>query len=319
LTEGVHPQAYEIWGLMAKKKYVVVGTGAIGTLVADQLAAAGHSVIAISRHAAPSKSPMVEHVAGDASDATFLARQAADAAAIFNCVNPPYHRWPQEWPPIAASLLHAAEETGAVLTTLSNLYAYGVPTGPLTPETPLRAIYAKGQVRGQMWLDAKAAHDANKIRATEVRASDFIGPTGFGIINRLVPSIVAGKNVQVLGNPEAPHSWTYTVDVAKTLIAAAQNKAAWGRAWHVPTNPPRTQRQVVEELAKAAGVAPVKASAVPNTLLRFLGLFNPQMREVLITMYQFEQPFVIDDTATRRELGLAPTRWEEVLQATVDK
>lgn len=304
---------------MAKKKYVVVGTGAIGTLVADQLAAAGHSVIAISRHAAPSKSPMVEHVAGDASDAKFLARQAVDAAAIFNCVNPPYHRWPQEWPPIAAALLHAAEETGAVLTTLSNLYAYGVPTGPLTPETPLRATYAKGQVRGQMWLDAKAAHDANKIRATEVRASDFIGPTGFSAINRLVPDIVEGKRVQLLGNPDAPHSWSYTVDVAKTLIACAQNKAAWGRAWHAPTNPPRTQRQVVEELAKAAGVAPVKASAVPNTLLRFLGLFNPQMREVLITMYQFEQPFVIDDTATRRELGLAPTRWEEVLEATVAK
>ena len=308
-----------MWGCMAKKKYVVVGTGAIGTLVADQLAAAGHSVIAISRHAAPSKSPMVEHVAGDASNATFLARQAVDAAAIFNCVNPPYHRWPQEWPPIAAALLHAAEETGAVLTTLSNLYAYGVPTGPLTPETPLRATYAKGQVRGQMWLDAKAAHDANKIRATEVRASDFIGPTGFSAINRLVPDIVAGKRVQLLGNPDAPHSWTYTVDVAKTLIAAAQNKTAWGRAWHAPTNPPRTQRQVVEELAKSAGVAPVKASAVPNTLLRFLGLFNPQMREVLITMYQFEQPFIIDDTATRRELGLAPTRWEEVLQATVVK
>ena len=304
---------------MAKKKYVVVGTGAIGTLVADQLAAAGHSVIAISRHAAPSKSPMVEHVAGDASDAKFLARQAVDAAAIFNCVNPPYHRWPQEWPPIAAALLHAAEETGAVLTTLSNLYAYGAPTGPLTPETPLRATYAKGQVRGQMWLDAKAAHDANKIRATEVRASDFIGPTGFSAINRLVPDIVAGKRVQLLGNPDAPHSWTYTVDVAKTLIAAAQNKTAWGRAWHAPTNPPRTQRQVVEELAKAAGVAPVKASAVPNTLLRLLGIFNSEMREVLITMYQFEQPFVIDGTATRRELGLTPTAWEEVLQATVSQ
>ena len=304
---------------MAKKKYVVVGTGAIGTLVADQLAAAGHSVIAISRHAGPSANPRVQHIAGDASDATFLVQQAVDAAAIFNCVNPPYHRWPQEWPPIAAALLHAAEESGAVLTTLSNLYAYGAPTGPLTPETPLRATYAKGQVRGQMWLDAKAAHDANKIRATEVRASDFIGPTGFSAINRLVPDIVAGKRVQLLGNPDAPHSWTYTVDVAKTLIAAAQNKTAWGRAWHAPTNPPRTQRQVVEELAKAAGVAPVKASAVPNTLLRFLGIFNSEIREVLITMYQFEQPFVIDDTATRRELGLTPTAWEEVLQATVSQ
>ena len=302
---------------MAKKKYVVVGTGAIGTLVAEQLADDGHSVIAISRHAEPSATPRVQHIAGDASDAKFLARQAVDAAAIFNCVNPPYHRWPQEWPPIAAALSHAAEESGAVLTTLSNLYAYGAPIGPLTPETPLRATYAKGQVRGQMWLDAKAAHDANKIRATEVRASDFIGPTGFSAINRLVPYIVAGKRVQLLGNPDAPHSWTYTVDVAKTLIAAAQNKTAWGRAWHVPTNPPRTQRQVVEELAKAAGVAPVKTSAVPNTLLRLLGIFNSEVREVLITMYQFEQPFIIDDTATRRELGLSPTAWEEVLQATV--
>jgi nucleoside-diphosphate-sugar epimerase len=304
---------------MANKKYVVVGTGAIGTLVADQLAADGHSVITISRHAAPSKSPMVEHVAGDASNAKFLARQSIDSAAIFNCVNPPYHRWPQEWPPIAAALLHAAEESGAVLTTLSNLYAYGVPTGPLTPETPLRATYTKGQVRGQMWLDAKAAHDAKRIRATEVRASDFIGPTGFSVINRLVPDIVAGKGIQFLGNPDAPHSWTYTVDVARTLITAAQKKTAWGRVWHAPTNPPRTQRQVVDDLANAAGVGPVKVSVVPNALLRLLGLFNPQMREVLITMYQLEQPFIIDDSATRNELGLAPTPWREVLHATVSQ
>ncbi|MFM8690228.1 MAG: NAD-dependent epimerase/dehydratase family protein, partial [Candidatus Limnocylindrus sp.] len=270
---------------MAKKKYVVVGAGAIGSLVDDQLAADGHMVTTISRSGPSSTNPRVEHVAGDAGDATFLARMAADAAAIFNCVNPPYHRWPQEWPPIAAALLHAAESSGAVLTTLSNLYAYGIPDGRLTPETPFRAAYAKGIVRGQMWLDAKAAHDAGRVRATEVRASDFIGPTGFSAINRLVPNIVAGKNVQLLGSPDSPHSWTYTVDVAKTLIAAAQNKAAWGRAWHVPTNPPRTQRQVVEELAKAAGVGPVKVSVVPNALLRLLGLFNPQMREVLITMY----------------------------------
>lgn len=304
---------------MAKKKYVVVGSGAIGSLVADQLAADGHMVTTISRSGSSSTNPRVEHVVGDAGDATFLARMAADAAAIFNCVNPPYHRWPQEWPPIAAALLHAAESSGAVLTTLSNLYAYGEYDGPLTPETPLRAAYAKGIVRGQMWLDAKAAHDAGRVRATEVRASDFIGPTGFSAINRLVPNIVAGKNVQLLGNPDVLHSWTYTVDVAKTLIAAAQNKAAWGRVWHVPTNPPRTQRQVVEELAKAAGVGPVKVSVVPNALLRLLGLFNPQMREVLITMYQFDQPFVIDDVATRKELGLSPTPWDEVLHATVNR
>ena len=142
-----------------------------------------------------------------------------------------------------------------------------------------------------------------------------IGPIGSGALD--LP--LACARAKALANKPLKFTVTGPHMLAKTLIAAAQNKTAWGRAWHVPTNPPRTQRQAVEELAKAAGVAPVKASAVPNTLLRFLGLFNPQMREVLITMYQFEQPFIIDDTATRRELGLAPTRWEEVLQATVVK
>ena len=54
-----------------------------------------------------------------------MARLAEGAAVIYNCVNPPYHRWPADWPPIAASVLGAAERSGAVLVTLSNLYGYG--------------------------------------------------------------------------------------------------------------------------------------------------------------------------------------------------
>jgi hypothetical protein len=36
-------------------------------------------------------------------------------------------------------------------------------------------------------------------------------------------------------------------------------------------------------------------------------------------MYQFEQPFVMDDSATRKELGVTPTPWKEVLAKTVGK
>ena len=301
------------------KRYVVVGTGAIGTLVAARLAADGHAVTTISRRGVGPKSPFVENVAGDATDAALLSKRADGAAAIFNCVNPPYHRWPQEWPPIATAMLTAAEQSGAVLVTLNNLYAYGTPDGALTPDTPLRAAYAKGKVRGQMWLDAKAAHDAKRLRATEVRASDFIGPNGESAVIRLVPDILAGKSVQVLGSADAPHTWSYTGDVADTLIACADNKAAWGRAWHVPSNPPRTQREVVDDLADASGVKRVKVSVVPKLLIRLLGIFSPFMRELPITMYQFEKPFIMDDSATRKELGLKPTPWKEVLAKTVGK
>jgi hypothetical protein len=37
------------------------------------------------------------------------------------------------------------------------------------------------------------------------------------------------------------------------------------------------------------------------------------MRE---TVYQFERPYVLDSSAITRELGLAPTPWDDVCRAT---
>ena len=120
----------------------------------------------------------VEHRAVDAADAEALARAAAGADVLYNAVNPAYHRWPTDWPPVAAALLTAAERTGAVLVTMGNLYGYGRPSAPMTPETPLAATDVKGRVRNRMWADALAAHEAGRVRVTEARAADFVGPAG---------------------------------------------------------------------------------------------------------------------------------------------
>src|SRR6266545_2821444 len=83
-----------------------------------------------------------------------------------------YHRWLTDWPPLASSLLTAAERSGAVLVSASNLYGYGPVDGPITPETPLAATQPKLRLRAQMWRDALAAHQAGRLRTSEVRASD---------------------------------------------------------------------------------------------------------------------------------------------------
>lgn len=300
-------------------RFLIVGSGTIGTLVAEQIAADGHHGLLVSRSGSGPTHSNIDKVAVDAKQSDDIARLANGRDAIFNCVNPLYHRWPTDWPPIADSLLSAAESSNAVLVTLGNLYPYGKVTTPMSPDNPPAADYEKAKVRAQMWRDAIAAHQAGRIRATEVRASDFIGPRAESHLGeRVVPRILAGKRCQVLGATNQLHSWTYVEDVARTLISCAQNQIAWGRVWHVPSNPPRTVQEAINDLADAAGVARVKVSAIPTAILRIMEIFSPLVRELPKTMYQFTAPFIIDDSATRAELGCQPTPWNEVLSRTID-
>lgn len=296
-------------------KHLIVGAGPVGSAAARLLADRGEEVVVVTRTGAAA-GPLdgVRRLHLDAADTAALTAAAEGAAALYNCANPPYHRWAEVWPPLAASLLTAAERTGAVLATVSNLYGYGAVDGPMSPDSPLRSVSVKGGVRAAMWREALAAHRDGRVRATEVRGSDYLGPGVTAALDgRAFGRALAGRTVQVLGDPDAPHSWTSPADAARLLVTVAAEERAWGRAWHVPSNPPRSQRQVVADLCAAAGRPAPKVTAIPGPVLALLGLVNPTVRAVRETAYQFERPFVIDDTATREAFGLEPQPWERIV------
>jgi nucleoside-diphosphate-sugar epimerase len=306
--------------------HVVVGAGPIGSGIARLLAGQGHQVKIVTRSGSgPAAHEGIERIAADAADSQAVTKLTHGAAALYNCANPPYHRWPELWPPLAAALLHAAEASGPVLVTISNLYGYGpaqVSIGrpgydeahPMTEQTPLAAIGKKGQVRAKMWHDALAAHEAGRIRATEVRASDYVGAGANAVLgDRVVPRLLRGQAVTLLGRTDRPHTWSYTGDVAALAVKVAVEERAWGRAWHAPSSPPRTQRQAVDDLARVAGVGQVPVRTVPKAMLRGIGAFSPLMRELRETQYQFSEDFVMDSRPAQREFGLDPTGWDDVL------
>jgi nucleoside-diphosphate-sugar epimerase len=297
--------------------HLVVGAGPIGTATAARLAAAGESVTLVSR-SGRGAAPGITAVGADASSTARMSELAADAVAIYNCANPAYHRWPTDWPPISNALLSAAQTSGSVLATVSNLYGYGPVSGAMREDLPLAARGPKGRVRAQMFHDARAAHEAGRLRMTEVRGSDYVGPGAQSHLGeRVVPALLAGKRVSVIGSPDQPHTWTYTHDVARMLVTAAADERAWGRAWHVPSNPPRTQREAIADLADVAGVPMVKVGTVPRLALRALGLVNPMMRELGETYYQFSEPFVMDSSDAETTFEIAPTPWSDVLEHTL--
>ncbi|HEY5788909.1 MAG TPA: NAD-dependent epimerase/dehydratase family protein, partial [Microlunatus sp.] len=248
------------------KMYVIVGAGPVGRHTAEVLRERGDEVRLVTRSGRVHLDG-VESVAADASDSAALSRLTEGAAALFNCANPvDYTTWEQIWPPLAESLLAAAERTGATLVTASCLYPYGPTDAPMVEGQPDAATDHKGRLRAAMWAEARSRHEAGRLRAVEVRGADYVGAGvgGNGHITRHLSTATQGKTAWVIGKPDLPHSWTDVADMARTLAAVADRPEAWGRVWHAPTGAPHSQREALTDVLAAGGHTPVAVRAIPR-------------------------------------------------------
>lgn len=287
--------------------HVIVGAGPVGTSLARELLAGGEQVRMVTRSG--SGIDGTERVAADAGDAARLVELSTGASAVYNCVNPPYDKWAQAWPPIANALLTAAERSGAVLAITGNLYVYGPVDAPMTEQTPMAATGTKGRVRAAMWRDALAAHEAGRIRTFEVRGSDYLG--GNSLLSQIVlPAWHKGRRALLPARLDLPHSFTDVRDVARLLAVGARDERAWGRVWHVPSPAPSTLGAVTAIAADQLGV-PDKVGTLPYAALWAAGLFNPFVKELRETQHQVRTPFVLDSSVAQETFGLMPHTIEE--------
>ncbi|MET7425302.1 NAD-dependent epimerase [Dactylosporangium sp. NPDC005555] len=291
---------------------VIVGAGAVGSIVAERLAVFGEHVRIVSRSGAGPVHPLIERVAADAADGVALRSVTAGASVIYNCVNPQYHAWPADWPPINDALIRAAAAGDAVLAITGNLYGYGRVDRPMTEDTPLAATGHKGRVRVRMWQDALAAG----IRTFEARASDYISPT-LSIIEMALPAMRAGKTAWLPGSLDVPHSYTYIGDVADTLISLATDERAWGRAWHVPSPPPMTARSMLATVARLDGLPAPRLRSYPAAAVWAAGLTDRFAKEFREVRHQHVKPFVLDSSRVTATFGLTHTPVDEAVQSVL--
>lgn len=298
--------------------HVVFGTGPLGMAVARKLASQGKRVRMVNRSGRGTRPAGVEIAQADVTSHEDARRACAGASVVYNCTNAPYTQWPQTFPLLMAGVIEGAASVGAKLIVGDNLYMYGPVRGPISEDLPYAATGRKGLTRARMARMALDAHNAGRVRVAIGRASDFYGP---GVLDsamgqRVFENILRGMPADLLGDIDAPHSYTYIEDFADGLATLGERDEALGQVWHLPTAQTLTTRQFVQMVFQEADL-PVKLRVAPRPLISIMALFNPIIQEIKEMLYEFEEPFVLDHSKFERAFGSNPTPHAEAIRQTL--
>jgi nucleoside-diphosphate-sugar epimerase len=302
-------------------KHVVLGTGAIGRAVMEELVKRGESVRMVNRSGKMEEVPArVEVIASDLYDRAKVKEVAWGAQVVYQSSQPNYSEWPEKFPSLQGSIIDGLTGSGAKLVLVENLYMYGDTNGkPMTEDTLYNAHTRKGRVRGEISKAAFNAHEEGRLRVTSARGGNFFGPWGTDSTMgaRAFYPLLHGKPAQLIGRTDLPHSHTYTKDFGKALVILGERSEADGQAWHVPNDMPNlTQDELVRMFAEEAGVEP-KISRMGKLMMQIGGLFVPEARESVEMMYEFDEPFVVDSSKFEKTFGMKAMPMRAAIKETV--
>lgn len=286
----------------------------------NELLRKGESVRMVNRTGKAKVPQEVEVVQANVLNGINVKESVAGASVVYQCVNPPYNKWTEQFPAMQKNILNAVASANAALIIGENVYMYGDTNGKrITEDLPYSASTRKGKVRAQMSLDALQAHRDGKIQIAIGRGSDFFGPyvLDSAMGDRQFGFAVQVKKVSLTGNIDLPHTFTYINDFGKALVTLSEHEKSFGEAWHVPNAEALTQKEFIHAVFKELGKEP-SYSALGKMMMRIGGLFIMEARESVEMMYEYEKPFVVDSKKFETAYGWKATPVEESIRATVE-
>ncbi len=129
--------------------------------------------------------------------------------------------------------------------------------------------------------------------------------------------MIAGGKGRVLVNPDAIHTYHYVPDVAAGLATlGTAGDDAYGKPWMLPCTPAESMRALVARCSRFLG-RDIGFAALPWWVTKMLGLVVPMLGEIEEMMYQWDEPFIIDDRRFRAGFGATPTEQARAAADTV--
>lgn len=282
-------------------KVIILGAkGRFGRAAITAFSQAGWQVTAFGRNWTKPSQEGVQQITGDVKDPASLSAACAGHDVIVNATNPPYEDWPQELPPMTASIIAAAQHSNATVIIPGNVYNYGAGSPVvLTENTPWHPTSRKGALRVEM---ENAYRDAG-VKTIVLRSGDFIEREKSGNWFDMQIAAKSHKGQTCYPGPlDLVHAWAYLPDVARAAVMLAERRSdlaqfeEFGFEGYTLTG-----AGVVENISKAVG-KPQKVSGVPWFIIKLLGLVQPTMREIHEMRYLWTIPHRLDGTKLARFL-----------------
>ena len=208
-----------------------------------------------------------------------------------------------------------AEGVGRVVH-VSSWTVYGMGLGRLVredhPLRPLREPYAITKASGDMAVQRMIAED--RLPAVIIRPGTIFGPADQLNFGRTADRLRSGRRV-IVGSGNNALPLVYVSDVVQGLLLALDHSRAVGQAYNIGNDQPLTQRQFLEAISRATGLAPPQLH-IPYPALyaaayvsERLAMVTRSQRDPLVTrhgvaLFGTDNRHAIDKA--RRELGYVP-------------
>ena len=306
---------------MSKNVIVLGAKGRIGRNALEAFHKAGWKVTAFARNwEKENQIKDVKYVIGDALNTEQLIEACEGQEVIVNAINPQYKDWSAQVPVLTRNVIAAGIQNAATVMIPGNIYNYGNKLPPLLNEaTPHIPNIKKGKIR----IDMEKAYEeaaAKGLKTIVLRAGDYLEgkDTGNWFETYITNKLKQGK-ITYPGSMDADHAWAYLPDVARAMVGLAERRKDFdGFEEFVFDGFTLSGRQLVGKLENISGKK-LKVLSFPWAVVRLLGLFSGQMREVIEMRYLWNRPHSIDDSKLRTVLSdFTPTPVETVLRRALN-
>jgi nucleoside-diphosphate-sugar epimerase len=303
------------------KALVLGASGGMGYSIVKELSSRGIDVTAFAR----TKSRLEELFGNDAKITIFsgdifnvedLQEAAKGVSIIFHAANIPYTEWEEKLALLMKNIITVTKAEDAKLAIVDNIYAYGRNPGQKVTEATLKKPHTK---KGRIRLHVEGLVRDSGVHSLIAHFPDFYGPNAENtILHYTLKNVVRNKKAGFVGDQAIAREFIFTPDGAKAIVNLALKEEAYGQNWNIPGYDVITGQELIETIRKVTGFTK-GVSTISKNMIRFLGLFNANMREVVEMFYLNEDPVVLNGEKYERLIGSVPrTSYHEGLKQTID-